>query len=396
MTSTIVLGLGSSVDYEITWSSQLIEHLVQRYGITVVELTGATEITDERSLVVSVLGHFRLGVGGEQHVASPDVLDAFAAKFDRKVTLGGTAVRAGLALSRLNVPVTLHLVGINDHFRELLPSTCAWITSAEHDSTEPHLIVQWNEGARVRVGQRELIAPFPNRLIYVNDQPNAEMLLSPDLPQALSESSIFLISGLNAMQDEHILHVRLKEIRRAMDALPEGAFVYYEDAGFHVQAFSAQVREALLDRIDVYGMNEDEMQTHLGREINLLDPDSIRHALDDLATIIPARTLVIHTKYWVLACGFQPEHYASALEGGVAMASTRYRYGDNFTPSQYAESAEWPVNQDGAAVSAALSGPGLYAIPTRALSVPMPTTIGLGDSFVGGFLGALTRNGAKV
>ncbi|MBT8162271.1 MULTISPECIES: ADP-dependent glucokinase/phosphofructokinase [Arthrobacter] len=396
MASSIVLGLGSSVDYEIAWSSQLMEHLMQRYGISAGELTGAPEITDERSLVVSVLGHFRRGVGGEVHVSSPDVLEAFAAKFDRKVTLGGTAVRAGLALARLNVPVMLHIVGINDHIRELLPPTCAWITSAEHDSTEPHLIVQWNEGARVRVGQTDLIAPFPNRLIYVNDQPNAQMLLSPDLPQVLSKSTIFLISGLNAMQDEHLLHVRLKEIRRAMDTLPQDAFVYYEDAGFHIPSFSAHVRAALLDRIDVYGMNEDEMQTHLGREINLLDADSIRRAVDDIATIIPARTLVIHTKYWVLARGPQAEQYASALAGGVAMASTRYCYGDDFTPSQYAHATQLPLNQDGNAVSKALSGPGLYAIPTRSLNVPTPTTVGLGDSFVGGFLGALTRNGAKV
>lgn len=392
----LVLGLGGCVDYEIAWSSEVIEELVERYGIRSEELGTGTTIADERSLVVSVLEYFRRGVGGEQRVATSDVLETFAARFPRKVTLGGTSVRAGLALARLGVPSTLHLVSMNDHFRRLLPPACSWITSSDHDSTEPHLIVQWDAGARVRVGDSHLLAPFPNRLIYVNDEPNAAMRLDTGLPEVLSQADIVLISGMNAMQDEQTLAMRLEELRSALSALPGHAFVYYEDAGFHIPAFSAQVRAALLDRIDVYGMNEDEMQTHIGREVDLLEPEAMRNAVHDLVRAIPATTLVVHTKYWALAAGDRAEKYAAALEDGVAMASTRYRYGDQFTPEQYAESPDQPVNQAGAALAAAISAPRLHAVPARALSVPAPTTVGLGDSFVGGFLHALAREGTSA
>src|SRR2546426_835626 len=175
MTPRLVLGLGGSVDYEIAWSSQVVEDLVASYGIRAEELGNTMPIVDERSLVLSVLGYFRRGAGGERHVDSPDSLETFASRFPRKVTLGGTGVRAGLALARLGMPSTLHLVSVNDHFRRLLPAECSWITSAEHDSIEPHVIVQWEEGAGVLVGDTQLVAPFPNRLIYVNDPPNAEM-----------------------------------------------------------------------------------------------------------------------------------------------------------------------------------------------------------------------------
>ncbi|WP_077488746.1 ADP-dependent glucokinase/phosphofructokinase [Sinomonas mesophila] len=391
MTRRLVLGLGGSVDYEITWSSEVIEELAESYGVRADELGTSPPITDERSLVVSVLGYFVRGVGGEHHVASPDVLETFASRLPRKVTLGGTGVRAGLALARLGVPSTLHLVSVNEHFRRLLPQECSWVTSAEQDSIEPHLIVQWDSGARVRVGETELVAPFPNRLIYVNDPPNAEMRLSRDLPAALAEADIVLLSGLNAMQDERTLAARLDELRSALTSLPDEAFVYYEDAGFHWPAFSGLVRAALLDRIDVYGMNEDELQTHLAREVDLLDPVSVRRAVTDIAVVIPARTLVVHTKYWALAAGERAERYAPALAGGVAMASTRYRFGDDFTPAQYAEAADLPFNEAGAAFAAAMSGHGLCAVPARSITAPAAATVGLGDTFVGGFLGALAR-----
>ncbi|MGO4586641.1 ADP-dependent glucokinase/phosphofructokinase [Arthrobacter sp. 2RAF6] len=396
MTPRLVLGLGGSVDYEIAWSSKVIEDLVESHGIRAEELGNTTPIVDERSLVLSVLEYFRRGAGGERHVAAPDSLETFAARFHRKVTLGGTGVRAGLALARLGMPSTLHLVSVNEHFRRLLPAECSWITSAEHDSIEPHVIVQWEEGARVRIPGTELVAPFPNRLIYVNDPPNAEMRLSPDLPEVLAKAHIVLLSGLNAMQDEGVLAARLTELRSALDALPEGAFVYYEDAGFHRPALSARVRAALLDRIDVYGMNEDEMQVHLGHAVDLLDPVAVREALGDLAFVIPARTFVVHTKYWALAAGDHAEQCAPALSGGIAMASTRYRCGDDFTVEQYAGTADLPLNEAGAALAAAISGPGVHAVAARAISIPTPTTVGLGDSFVGGFLAALATEGASV
>jgi len=38
-----------------------------------------------------------------------------------------------------------------------------------------------------------------------------------------------------------------------------------------VPTFSRRVREALLDRVDIYGLNEDELQSYLGRPVDLLD-----------------------------------------------------------------------------------------------------------------------------
>lgn len=393
--SETVLGLGGTVDYEIQWDASVLERLATDYEVTVSELTTANTIASERDLVVSVLAFLQAGAGGERFVASSGIVEAFAAHFRRRVTLGGTGVRAAYVMEVLGVTSTLHLVSIDDHVRRLLPTGSDYISSADHDTTDPHLIVQFPAGATVRVGGVTLTAMHPNRLIYSNDPPNQTLYLSDDLAAALEGAKRFLISGFNSMQDAAALDERLVQLRAAMTHLPSDATVIYEDSGFHLPELTVRVRAALLDTIDVYSMNEDELENHLGRVVDLLDPEAVRQALSDITALIPARHLVVHTKYWSVVVGETPERYREALLGGVLMASTRYRFGDALTRADYLGMAAHPRNPAGIEVAAAfeVDEAGVF-IPALLLDDPMPTTIGLGDSFVGGFIAALARGRA--
>jgi ADP-dependent phosphofructokinase/glucokinase len=398
VSSDTVLGLGGTVDYEIEWDSSVLEALAVDYGVTVAELTTARPIASERDLLVSVLAFLQTGSGGERFVASSGIVETFASRFASRVTLGGTGVRAALAMEVLGVTSTLHLVSIDDHVRRLLPRGSGWISSAERDTTDPHLIIQFPVGATVRIGDVALTASHANRLIYSNDPPNQTLFLSDELPAALELASLFLISGFNSMRDAAALDERLAQLRAAMVALPRGAVVFYEDSGFHRPELSVRVRSALLEVIDVYSMNEDELETHLGRTIDLLDPEAVRAALADVAVLIPARALVVHTKYWSAIVGEDAEHYRDALQGGITMASTRYRFGDRFTPGDYAGMSEQTRHPGGVVLATALETamPGLVCIPAFLLDDPHPTTIGLGDSFVGGFIAALVLGGDRA
>ena len=151
----------------------------------------------------------------------------------------------------------------------------------------------------------------------------------------LRDADIFLISGFNSMRDQDALDERLFTLRRHMRQLPSHALVYYEDAAFHEPAFSRRVRNALLEVIDVYGLNEDEMQAHLGYQIDLLSVTEVEQALNSLRTLIPAPTLVVHTKYWSLVLGCRGDEYAEAVHSGMVMASAHYCYGDDFTDEQH-------------------------------------------------------------
>jgi ADP-dependent phosphofructokinase/glucokinase len=389
-----VLGLAGTVDYEIAWDAGVLEDLVGRYGIRAEELVLGRPIDTERDLVAAVLAFLAAGAGGERFVASTDIVEQFAARFTTRITLGGTPVRAALAMHALGVSSHLHLVSIDDHVRRLLPADCTYTCSAAEDSTDPHLIVQFPAGARVRAGDIDVSAPHPNRLIFANDPPARELELSSELGEALTEADVFLVSGFNVIQDPAVLGRRLEELRRHMRSLPSRAVVYYEDAGFHAPGLNRRVGEALRHVVDVHGMNEDELQGYLGRSVDLLDPDQVERGLREVALSLAAPTVVVHTKYWALALGPDARSWEPALLGGVTMATARYVHGDHFTESDYRAAGSLPAHPAGEAMAEALvrrMGDSVCCVPALHADLPEPTTIGLGDTFVGGFLAALSR-----
>jgi ADP-dependent phosphofructokinase/glucokinase len=392
MTQNVVLGLGGTVDYEIRWNSAIMEDLVARYQIDSAELSRSIPVVTERDLVLTLLAFLRDGVGGERFIASSDVVEIFASRFEKRVTLGGTPVRAAMAMAKVGLSSTVHLVSIDDQVRRLLPEACSYLCSAAQDSTDPHLIVQFSGGDTVRLGHTTLNAPHPNRVIFTNDAPNTEMVLSDRLGGVLDSAGIFLISGLNTMNNQSTLDDRLRQLQHLVRRMPAGAQVIYEDAGFHIPAFGVRVRDAMASMVDVYSMNEDELQSHLGRELNLLDIADMERAFSQLRAVVPTRALVVHTKYWSVAIGQEAAGYGGSLAGGITMASTRFCHGDDFTAGDYQAVGQLPANPAGAEFSRAIEsrlGREFRCIPALALDPPVPTTIGLGDSFVGGFIAAL-------
>lgn len=391
----VVLGLGGTVDYEVEWDTGAVTRLAAEHGITADELDPATAVTSERDLLVVLLAFLRDGVGGERFVVSSDVVEAFAAHFTTRVTLGGTAVRAGLALAALGLPSTLHLVSTDEHVRRLLPPECSSVTSATGDTTDPHLIVQYPRGARVVTEGLDLTAPHANRAIFVNDAPNRELRLSPDLGGVLADARVLLVSGMNTIADPELLRRRLAELRLHLHALPAGARVVYEDGGFHVPAFGLTVARSLADVVDVHSLNEDELAGYVGRRVVLDDALDVVSAVAELQRTFPARVFVVHTHCWALAVGEHADAYAESLRAGVLLAGTRYRHGDAVTAADCEALAALPVDERRTGVAGevervlrATVGPAV-CVPARRLDVAAPTTIGLGDTFVGGFVAAL-------
>lgn len=392
MSSELLLGLGGTVDYEIVWDAAVLERLALAHGVTAAELDPGVPVVDERSLLVSALALLREGRGGERFVASARVLEEFAAHFRHVTTLGGTCVRAALAMAKVGVPSTVHLVSIDDTVRALLPSEVSWVCSATQDSTDPHVILQYPAGAVVRLPDAQLVARHPNRLIYVNDLPNRELVLVPELDELVAGARVFLASGFNTIQDAAILEDRLHRVRRAIAGRPAGSIAIFEDAGSHDPAHGRRVRDVMAGVVDVYGMNEDELFGYLDGPFDLLDPDAVERALRDAAALIPAPVLVVHTKNWAVALG--AGSWRPALEGGVTMAATRFRVGDALDADEYAATERMP--RQPAAVGFAVELERRFAgaavcVPAFELDVASPTTIGLGDTFVGGVIAALAR-----
>jgi sugar/nucleoside kinase (ribokinase family) len=190
------------------------------------------------------------------------------------------------------------------------------------------------------------------------------------------------------MRDKDLLDQRLAALREHMRRLPPSAVTYFEDAAYHEPAFSRRVRDALLPHIDVYGLNEDELQSYLGREVDLLSPQDAADALAEVRTLIPAPTLVLHTKYWALSRGTD---FTAAVDNGIVMAATRYVHGDDFTDEDVERTRRQPRRAESVAFAAAVRSDTIFCVPGFALDVTDPTTVGLGDTFVGGFLAAIAE-----
>jgi len=388
----IVLGLGGTIDYEIEWDSTRIDSLARGGGIKRADLSSLPRVTSTRELLHTLVNFVDKGTGGERFVTDPEVIHRIAEALPYRVTLGGTPVRAALVMAVRGIQSTVHLVSTNDETRALLPSGTRILSSATEDSLFPHLIVQYPAGAVLVLDDGEVVSTRANRVIYTHDPPNENLLLSPDLGDALSTAKLFLISGLNIFKNETALRERLSQLSSHAARLPEDAHVVYEDAGFHVPEYSAIVRNHLETLIDVHSMNEDEAQDYVGAEVDLANPTDVVAMIKSLRGMIHATHLMVHTHLWSVLVGPQAQGYAKALDAAVLMASTRYHCGDTLTLDDYEEMAGRARNPVATAVGDALMaefGNQSVFSPGIALDTDTPTSIGLGDSFIGGFLAEL-------
>ncbi len=257
----------------------------------------------------------------------------------------------------------------------------------------PHVIVQFVKGARVKAGDIDVTARQANRIIYHRDEDNIAMQLNPAFADLITEAKLFLVSGFNAMQDEALLADKLDSLTKIMEKLSQSATVFYEDAGYHEPNFRQMIIRAIAGRDYIVSLNEDELQDHLCKNLNFLDPFQIAEALAELQALISAPVIVVHTMYWALAYGVGAARLSEALRGGVTMATTRFCYGDAFTAKNYQEVKALPLQKEGevfAQVLEKLLGSQVCCVPVASVDPSDATTIGLGDAFVGGFLASLS------
>lgn len=389
---TTLLGLQGTVDYEVQWDTSVVQRLLDEHHLLLDDLDMDAIIDSERALLAVLLARIRQGAGGERYVTSSDIVERFASRFQNRITLGGTSVRAGLVLRDLGFSSTLHLVSTDPHTRRLLPPGCRSITSADGDSLHPHLILQYPRGTRLRVGHEVVVAPRDNRLIVANDPPARELRLSAELPGHLRDTSLFLVSGMNTIQDPDVAKDRLTTLQEGIAQMPPGAMVIYEDAGFHRPELAELVRESMGPVATVYGMNEDEFALHLGAPVDILDGVAVAAGMLRLRELIPDPVLVVHTQYWAGAFGSNPGLYVEALRSGVIAAATRYRHGDRLTPALLAETARQPEQRQAVRVAAKIQellGVAACVVPGLNVACEHPVTVGLGDAFVGGFIASL-------
>lgn len=396
MENYIAAGFQNTVDFELEWDEVRLEALIQKHGISPAELRPVCPIGSERELLMVLLWHMAQGSGGECPVVSSEITRSFAAQFIQKITLGGTAVRAAMAIEKIGYRSTIHACSLNRHFRRLIPPGVHWLASVpdEGEAFHPHVILQYPKGAHLKVGGSDLVSIRPNRVIFAHDPPSAKLEIDSAFAQVVSQANVFLAASFNTIADEGMLADRLQRTISILRALPEERVVLMEDACFQQPHMGQLVVDTLSPYLDLFSLNEDELQDRAGERIDILDPDQVAAALERVYGQLKVPTLICHSAYWALAYGEGAHVLADALAGGICMAATRFRLGDAYGPAEYEETGALPPRGEGVrfcrALTERMGARRLLCLPGKDLEqVKRPVTIGLGDAFIGGMLPTL-------
>lgn len=388
----IAAGFQNTVDFELEWDQQCLEKAIQQHGIRREEIGIVLPIESERDLLRTLLYHMEHNTGSECLATSSRITRGFAQRFNYQITLGGTAVRAAMALEKIGYRSVIHACSRNKHFCSLLPERVRWVAGVpdEGEDFHPHVIVQYPANAHIKVDDIDLTTKRPNRVIFAYDPPSVALHITEAFGDEVCCAPVLLAASFNIIKEETVLRQRLESAVRIIERMPQHHVVVMEDACFEDPKMQQIVAQTLAPYLNVFSMNEDELQDRLGRHIDVRDPQQVAIAIRDVYAQLGVPTIVCHSAYWALAYGRPIEGMRQALEAGVCMAATRFRLGDDYQWVDYQQTMALPPREwakEFAVQLETLLGKELICVPGKDMDhVAKPVTIGLGDAFVGGML----------
>ncbi len=382
----IYLGFSNTVDYEIKWDETHFLQFIEKTGIKNAEIKRIESIEGEKDLASSILYHMKKGLGCGMTVEDPQIIETYIAGSKYQVTLGGSNIRAAEVISALGGKSVVHLVSRNRDTEDLMPEHVAIMGGEQFQCCYPHIVIQYPRAIHIAVNDIDFVTPRENRVIYSADKACAEMPISESFIEAVKEQDVVLLSGFDMIRRDEILKERVEQIKNVLCS-KNNLSIYMEHAWFANSWQEELLLNELGKYVRFYGMNEEEFQQIIGRNIDILNVKEVADGLKDLKNKLPETTFVIHTEKWGIAYGKDAKMCKDALFSGMITATTRYCNG--MVNATLCEKIALLKEDKQATVFAEKISEllkNICCIPIKKVTVNIPTTIGLGDSFVGGFL----------
>lgn len=391
MREKIALGVHTVVDWECGWDLNVLCGLIEEYQIDDSEIREIFPITTERELLLTSLALMKLGKGDELIPEYEEDVKTFAGRFPYRVTVGGTAGRAAISLSKLGIPTLLQMSTCNETILGLLPKEIRGIPAAGKNSEQiyPHVSISYPGNTRIKAAGVDFVTPRENRVLLSRDVESLNLPVDPAFSDYVHEDvKAFLQSCFCEILDFEVLKDRVAKTARMLAGFPTQTKIVYEDGGYIYKEYRRYVNDQLKAYVDVVSMNEDELQDYVGA-IDVTDPRQVFAAVGHVYEMLGIPTLFVHSSRWAIAFGENAQGYRSTLRSGITMAATRFRYGDFFGEKEFRETASIGPGKESLAFCGEIEkmSPQLCCEPCKDMSfVKNPTVVGLGDFFAGGLL----------
>lgn len=391
MGEKIALGFHATVDFELEWDKEIFLKLLSEYAIMDCEIQEDIEQNSERNMLIGALAHMKRGSGGEFTPKDNALCFAFAEKFSYRKTLGGTATRAAIAISRLGVGSELAVCSGNRLIKEKLPKNIhCFFNIKEENQTYPHVVFTYPGNERIKVNNIDFVTPRENRILYSNDVESKEMIVSQEFCRRMVDAKVFLLGCFSEVMDFDILKQRMEDIKQLLGRRNSYMKLVFEDGCYIQKEFRSYVHETMkVCHADIVSMNEDELQEYMGKRFDIMNAQKVLEAVKKCRAGIDIPVLVVHSSKWALAFGDNAENVKRGIELGICLSATHFCCGNHFKMTDFLRVSAFDTNAEGKEFCKKikqLAGNRICALPTKNLQkIEKPTIVGLGDCFVGGF-----------
>jgi ADP-dependent phosphofructokinase/glucokinase len=407
----VIMGYTSDLDVIIEWNSQTFKDIVSAFLKEEPALKPGDTIDSMESFARIVCYYMINGLGGEIDITNIEVCKFLESRFNTAFALGGTCAQGAAALNAVGFPVLVH---ITDRSREVCVQMSGQgldtvtergrVPIMESVTNAPpvrHMILQYPKGEKVDVNGTVYETPVSNRLIMDYDTVHKIMPIDKcflDYCEANAKRMlVYSVSGFNGIIDRGIMEKRIDEVsahyKKVKEQNPD-CVIFLEGAHY----LNAELKNLVLGRlsryIDIYSMNEEELVEHTAKHGMITDKDSLSSILGGLEFMLeryPVKGMVLHTKDYSMYFGdeLRRADFEKGLTLGNLMSATRARTGKYGTYSDCGESLSLPLSPSGIAFAERLkslrTGKYVCLVPSRYMEHPK-YTIGLGDTFMAGFL----------
>ena len=406
-----VFGYTSDLDVVLEWDAAVFNQIIDTYLVDEPSVKDVDAI-DSMASFARIVSYYAInGLGGEVDITDNSICEFLESKFKNTFALGGTGAQGGAAISALGLPALMHITDMSKEVCKLLDRPGVDVVTPE--GTKPimqaatdelpvrHLILQYSKGEKIRIFGREYEVPVSNRLIMDYDTIHKRLPIKQefvDYCEANAEKILaYSVSGFNGIIDPDIMGRHTSELCEHFNhikAKNENTIIYLEGAFYLNSEVKNLVFDKLAKSIDILGMNEEELVDHTekhGVTTDKEDLDSVLRGLKLLLEIYPAKAIVLHTKDYSMYFGdaLTGIDYEKGLTLGNLMSGTRARIGEYGNLAQCKETLKLSLSKTGLAFAEALSKTNqdkvVHLVPSRYMEHPK-FTIGLGDTFMAGFM----------